>query len=71
MEATAVEEVVTEDQRTAVAVEEVLTDDEGLGDAVGFGLGGVRELDAPLGAVAEQPFEGRAVDGRRDDQDLP
>ena len=46
-EAGAVEDVVAEDERDRVVADEVGADEERLGQAVGAGLHGVRELDAP------------------------
>ena len=56
-EAGAVEDVVAEHEGHGVVTDEVGADDEGLREAVGAGLHGVADLDAPLPAVAEQPLE--------------
>jgi hypothetical protein len=47
-EVVAVEDVVAEDEAAAFAGEELLADEEGLGEAVGRGLDGVLDLEAPL-----------------------
>lgn len=69
-EVVTVEDVIAEDEAAALAGEEVFADEECLGEAVGRGLHGVLEGDAPLGAVAEQLLEARGVLGGGDDEDL-
>ena len=69
-EAGAVEDVVAEHEGDGVVADEVGADDERLRQAVGAGLHGVRDLDAPLPAVAEQALELVGVLGRGDDEHL-
>ena len=45
------EEVVAQDQCDGFAADEIGPNQKGLGNALGFGLDGVRELDAPLAAI--------------------
>jgi hypothetical protein len=66
----AVEEVVAEDQGAGAVADEVLADDEGLGEAVGAGLDGVLQVEAPLVAVAQQLLEARGVLRGGDDEDV-
>lgn len=66
-----VEDIVAQDERTALAREEFLTDQERLRKAFRLGLHGVRDGDAPLRAVAEQALEVRIVRRRRDHEDVP
>ena len=63
-EIVAVEDVVAEDEAAAFAGEELLADEEGLGEAVGRGLDGVLDGDAPAFTGAEQLFVARSVGGR-------
>ena len=51
----AVEDIVPENQRRRRAAEKLLGDDQRLRDAVGLGLHGVLELDAPL--LARRPAD--------------
>ena len=67
----AVEDVVAQDERTALAREELLPDQERLCESLRLRLHGVRDGDAPLRAVAEQPPEVRIVLRRRDHEDVP
>ena len=67
----AVEDVVAQDKRTALAREEFLANEERLREAFRLRLHGVRDGDAPLRAVAEQPPEIRIVLRRRDHEDVP
>ena len=67
----AVEDVVAQDERTALAREELLPDQERLCESLWLRLHGVRDRDAPLRAVAEQPPEVRIVLRRRDHEDVP
>ena len=67
----AVEDVVAQDERTALAREELLPDQERLCESLRFRLHGVRDGDAPLRAIAEQPPEVRIVLRRRDHEDVP
>ena len=69
----AVEKVVAEDEGRGFGAGEeagVAGDVEGLGEAVGAGLLGVGELEAEVGAVAEQFFKEREIGGGGDDEDL-
>lgn len=66
----AVEDVIAEDERTALAREELLTDEKCLCKAFRLGLHGVRDGDAPLRAIAEQAPEVRIVLRRRDHEDV-
>jgi hypothetical protein len=50
----AVEDVVAEDERARPLAHEVAPDEERLREALGLRLHRVRELDAPVAAVAEQ-----------------
>lgn len=67
----AVEDVVAQDERTALARKEVLADQERLRESFRLRLHGVRNRDAPLRAVAEQALEVRIVRRRRDHKDVP
>ena len=67
----AIEDVVAQDERTALAREELLTDQECLRESLRLRLHGVRNGDAPLRAVAEQALEVRIVRRRRDHEDVP
>ena len=67
----AVEDVVAQDERTALAREELLPDQERLCESLRLRLHGVRDRDAPLRAVAKQPPEVRIVLRRRDHEDVP
>ena len=69
-EAGAVEDVVAEHEAGAVVADELLADDEGLREAVGGGLLGVFEVDAVVGAVAQEAFEAGEVVGGGDDEDV-
>src|SRR5204863_6542582 len=51
-EATAIKDVVAEDERRRAFADEVAADQEGLREATGFGLLGIAERDAPSAAVA-------------------
>lgn len=70
-EVRAIEDIVAQDERTALAREELLTDQERLREAFRLRLHGVRNRDAPLRAVAKQPLEIRIVRWRRDHKDVP
>ena len=70
VEIVAVENVVAEDECRTLLADEVGPDDEGLGEAVGAGLDGVLQVDAPLAAVAEQLLEAWGVLRGGDDQDV-
>ena len=65
------EDVVPEDERDALGADELPTDDEGLGEPLRLRLHGVLEVDAPLGAVAEQFLEAGEVLGGGDNEYLP
>ena len=67
----AVEDVVAQDERTALAREELLANQERLREPLRLGLHGVRDGDAPLRAIAEQTLEVRIVRRRRDHEDVP
>ena len=67
----AVEDVVAQDERTALARKEVLADQERLRESLRLRLHGVRNRDTPLRAVAEQALEVRIVRRRRDHEDVP
>ena len=67
----AVEDVVAQDERTALAREELLANQERLREPLRLGLHGVRDGDAPLRAIAEQALEIRIVRRRRDHKDVP
>ena len=67
----AVEDVVAQDERTALTREELLADQERLREAFRLRLHGVRDRDAPLRAVAEQALEVRIVRRRRDHEEVP
>ena len=67
----AVEDVVAQDERTALTRKELLADQERLRKAFRLRLHGVRNGDAPLRAIAEQPLEVRIVRWRRDHEDVP
>ncbi|MNC84760.1 hypothetical protein D3C83_03260 [compost metagenome] len=57
----AVKNVVAEDQRAGPRSDETGADDEGLGQALGGGLDGVRNVKPPFAAVAEKLLETRRV----------
>lgn len=67
----AVEDVVAQDERTALTREELLADQERLRESFRLRLHGVRDGDAPLRTVAEQALEVRIVRRRRDHKDVP
>ena len=67
----AVENIVAERQRDAIVRDELAADDERLREAVGARLHRVVDLEADLGAVAEQPAEAVLLVRRRDDEDPP
>ena len=67
----AVEDVVAQDERTALARKKLLTDQECLRESFRLGLHGVRDGDAPLRTVAEQALEVRIVRRRRDHKNVP
>jgi len=64
------EDVVAQDEGDRVIADERGGDEEGLGDAFGFGLRGVGEPNAELGAVAEKGLEVGEVVGGGDDEDI-
>ena len=64
------EHVVAEDQRHWVVADEVAADDEGMGEALGFVLDGVRERHPPPRAVAEEFLEPGRVLGCGDDENF-
>ena len=70
LDAVAVEDVVAEDHRAGLPRDEVAADDERLREAVRARLRGVRDVHAPLAAVAEELHEAGLLVGRRDDQDV-
>ena len=70
-EAAAVEDVVSQDQASAVVTNELLTNDEGLGKAIGAGLFGVLKVYAVVGAISQQALEAREVVRGADDKDVP
>ena len=65
-----VEDIVTEDEGSGVGADEVFADDEGLGEPIGGWLGGVLEIDSPLGAVAEESLERFLFVRGGDDEDV-
>ena len=69
-QAVSVEDVVAEDERAGLPSRELLADDEGLCEAVGAGLDGVRQVHAVVRPVSQQALEVRKVRGSRDDQDV-
>src|SRR5438477_2288112 len=69
-EATAIKDVVAEDERRRAFADEVAADQESLRQAAGFGLLGIAERDAPSAAVAEQALEAPPLQGWRDDEDV-
>ena len=69
-QAVSVEDVVAEDERAGLPSRELLADDEGLCEAVGAGLDGVRQVHAVVRPVSQQALEVRKVRGGRDDQDV-
>ena len=66
----AVEDVVAQDQGGTVVTDEVGAQDECLSQAVGLLLNRVGQVDAELGAVAQETVEGGGVVGGGDDQDV-
>ena len=69
-EATAIKDVVAENERRRAFADEVAADQESLREAAGFGLLGIAERDAPSAAVAEQALEARPLQWCRDDEDV-
>mgnify|MGYP000172639273 CR=1 FL=1 len=69
-EVVAVEEVVAEHEGAGAVADEVFADDEGLGEAVGAGLDGVLQREAPLAAVAQQLLKAWRVLRGADDEDV-
>ena len=67
----AIEDIVAQDERTALTREELLANQERLRKAFRLRLHRVRDRDAPLRAVAEQPLKIRIVRRRRDHEDVP
>ena len=67
----AIEDIVAQDERTALAREELLANQERLRKAFRLRLHRVRDRDAPLRAIAEQALEVRIVRRRRDHKDVP
>lgn len=67
----AIEDVVAQDERTALTCKELLSDQECLCESFRLRLHGVRDGDTPLRAIAEQPLEVRIVRRRRDHEDVP
>ena len=67
----AIEDIVAQDERTALTREELLANQERLRKAFRLRLHRVRDRDAPLRAVAEQALEVRIVRRRRDHEDVP
>lgn len=67
----AIEDIVAQDERTALAREELLANQERLRKAFRLRLHRVRDRDAPLRTVAEQALEVRIVRRRRDHEDVP
>ena len=67
----AVEDVIPQDERAALAREELLANQECLRESLRLRLHGIRDGDAPLRAIAEQPLEVRIVRRRRDHKDVP
>ena len=67
----AVEDIVAQDEADGVVADEVFADEEGLREAIRGGLLGVFEVDAVVGAVAQEALEARQVLRGADDQDVP
>ena len=65
-----VEEVVTEDETDRLPGNELFRDEQCLGDALGLGLRGIADADTPLGAIAKEPREQRAVFRGGNQQDI-
>ena len=70
VEVVAVEDVVAQHQGGGRVADELLTNHKGLGQAVGAGLHGVLQVQAPLAAVAQQLFKARRVLRGADDEDV-
>src|SRR5438093_7433666 len=66
----AVEDVVAERQGDPVGSDELASDNERLRESIRARLRGVLDLQADLGAVAEQPPEAIALVWRGDDEDV-
>ena len=60
-EAVAVEDVVAQNEASAIIADELLPDDESLCEAVGRGLFGILEMHTIVGAVAKQTLEAGQV----------
>ena len=69
-QAHAVEDVVAQDQAARPPGEELAADQKGLGQSFRPRLFGIREPQAPLAAIAQEPAEKRQVVGSGDDQYL-
>ena len=54
-----------------VVADEIPADDESLGQSVRRGLFGIRETDAEVGPIPEEPLETGQVVRRGDDEDVP
>ena len=67
-QARAVEDIVPEHQHRRLAGHEVLADDEGLCEAVGLGLLGIFNANAPFRAIAKQATKHRQIMRRGNDQ---
>jgi len=65
-----VEDVVAEDEGGGVGADEVFADDESLREPIRRWLGGVLEIDSPLGAVAEESLERFLFVGSGDNEDV-
>ena len=70
-EVRAIEDIVAQDERTALARKELLADQECLRESLRLRLHGVRNRDAPLRTVAEQALEVRIVRRCRDHENVP
>ena len=70
VEVVAVEDVVAQHQGRGGVADKLLSNHKGLGQAVGAGLHGVLQVQAPLAAVAQQLFKARRVLRGADDEDV-
>jgi len=70
LEFVAVENIVAKDQGAGIVAQEFFADEKGLRQPVGAGLHGVLQIEAPLGAVAQQLLEAGRVLRCGDDEDL-
>src|SRR3979490_3321182 len=62
------ENVVAKDQCTIAPTDELFTNEDGLRQSIGAGLNGIRQVEPPRSAGAQQVLETRCILRCRDDQ---